>query len=183
MRYQWTDTDKRVFDLSRRPPCWVGNMSNETPMVTLLQQNSKWRGEYAPLEGTVKEIESIEYAHPCLVICYHLAREIEHLSQTTWLVPSNLIPKVSVGKMKSTGQGRKFRCPLFLADKSSIDQFAVNNSVLHQTISAFLKGQAAVEVGIGAVPVDPAPYLKTFREYRTSSERDYERCFSMVRHR
>lgn len=181
VRYDWLDVDKALFDRTGRPPVWAGKLHNNVPMVTIQIQYSRWRQGYAPHEGTLGEVRHYRDAHPCLVVCTAFPREMNHLQDQRWVVPSECMPEVQVGEVKQPGSTRKMA--LFLRDKKAPEVFHVNDSDLHATIQQFVLGSRNVTIGFGKAEVQKAAYLKNIGDYKFSCDVNFEKCISGHKYR
>lgn len=179
VRYKWTEADKRAFDKKDKAPCWIGNLPNETPMITLLPQHSQWRMDYAPSEGTLGELAALRQAGSCLLVCTSPHREFAHHKQYVWLIPSEYVPKVNLGSIKRVSS-TYFKTPMFLEDKSSIHKFIVDNTELHGTLLEFLSSKEIITIGHGEVELRPYQYLKTVGAHRISTDVNMDLCFGKL---
>lgn len=170
IRCHWTKGQKEEYDRTGRPPYWAGKLHNNFAMVTVAIQSSRWRRSYAPEEGTPGEVDFVRTAHPCLVICTSLPREMSEFQTTRWLVPSEFMPKVQVGQYKKHGN----KAPLFLEDKQSVQKFRVTNSQMHSALWEFVSGKEEISIGYKKVKVKPAAYLKSMRSYKISSDVNFD---------
>jgi len=72
----------------------------------------------------------------------------------------------------------RFKMPRYLEDGECIDRFAVDEVALHSALLKFLGGQDRVRIGFGDVEVETKHYLRPMREYKTSSDVNYNLCIS-----
>lgn len=188
--YKWSEADKREFDQNTRVPCWIGSLSNETPMITLMPQYSQWRLEYAPTEGVPSEILALQDARSCFLICSSFHREFAHHRQSVWLIPSEYVSKVGVGAVKMAmyveKTGRRsgyFKSPFFLKDKRPVDDFLVDNMKLHSAILELVSGKSSATIGRGGVQIQTSRYLKTVGEHRISTDVNMGMCIGIQKRR
>ncbi|KIY02418.1 uncharacterized protein Z520_02557 [Fonsecaea multimorphosa CBS 102226] len=172
IKYDWSEEEKECYDRTGKPPCWAGMLPSATPMVTLCSQWNSWRSGYAPVEGTVAQVELYRTAHPCLVACSALPTELAHMAVQQWIVPSEFMPMIQIGDL--IGEGR--RAPLILKGQHDIEEFIVTQGSLHATVYEFFSGKDTIHIGFHQVPVKPRAYLKTIRDYKTVGEQKFEVC-------
>lgn len=181
MRHKWSQEEMENFRRNGKPPLWIGLLDNDTVLVTVLQRLTRWRlpHEYAPDEGTNTEVKQAVVAHPCLVVCTGFPREIEHMRQQVWLVPSDFLPGAHLGHLKAIKVNKvgsiNYRLPLFLKDQVSVDKLAFDTHALHDVLMQFLHGEDRITIGDG-VDVHSAMYLRTVREVRVSSDVNFKTC-------
>jgi hypothetical protein len=172
VQWKWSVDDKQRYDRTGRPPCWAGMLGSNTPMVVLVSQSASWRYDYAPVEGTVGQVEHYRNAHPCIVVLTGLAKEVGHLNTQRWVVPSEFMPMIQVGDLKS-----KFaRAPLIMEGQHSIEEFIVPERLIHRTILQFLCPNELIYVGFSRNAVSPKTYRKTVGHYKAIGESKFERC-------
>lgn len=149
-------------------------------MVTLNVMNSKWRASYVPQEGTGMDVQEYLEGSPCLVVITAYSYEDGHDTVQRWVVPSEFMPKLQLGNMK-TGTKGKFRTELLLENKMSIGRWVTREHELHETLFGFSTTNPTAAIGSGKVPVNPAPYLRQVGEYKRIAEYEFDRIVSGVR--
>lgn len=172
IRCVWTEDQKVTYDITGRPPYWFGKLPPTFVMVPITLASSRWQKSYAPQEPTGGEIQAYRYAHPCLVVCTSLPRETDHLLPGRWLVPSELMPKVNIGKHK----GKGIKAPLFLENKMSIEAFAVTNEEMHAALWSCTSAKDEITFGFDELKINPRQYQKQVREFKISSDVNFGIC-------
>lgn len=117
-------------------------------------------------------------ASPCLVAITGLSIEGGHDTVQRWLVPTEFMPKIHIGNIKQSNKPGMCRTELFLENKISIGRLVTREERLHETLLGFFTTNPTTAVGIGKVPVNPAPYLRQVGEYKRLAESEFDRILS-----
>lgn len=174
VRYTWTDRDKSDFDDYSRPPCWIGMLDSNVPMVTMLTQNIRWgQGHYAPFEPPPSEVARQAAAPPCLLIGTPLPREFGERTAYRWVVPSEFFSKVHVGRIKFGASHSHQAMPMILAGQTDIENFIVNEEDLYDAIYPFVQGNSTIKMGLGQIEISTKGYIRTVGQFKHVGEAEF----------
>ena len=151
--YVWSQDDVSNYDQAKEPPYPIYRLDPRTPIVPISFLRLSWRHGLEPwcVRSSAYSAEAIASRPPSLVICDLSPYACARLPHSRFVLPSNILSKVSYGRKFSLEEGR-------------LEQYSVEEEDLLHSILDMFDGSTQATIGLTDRPIETSKYLHYLKD-------------------